>query len=124
MFRQCCVQLESAQREVPYHPWIDLLPFLRMRDNLLCAGDTFDEMELCGDLVGMFSELRGDVNMIVWGDPWNVDEWEVTETFVKNWGWTIEGCWELFESTNRWRQRRAEAALCFHRLGPTSNLRL
>ena len=88
------------QRQVPHHPWIDLIPLTRMRENLLYAQGEFDDMELCGDLIGMFSDSSGTASMMVWGEPWNPYDWEVTETFIKHWGWTIEGCWELFESTN------------------------
>ncbi len=103
----------KLQRRVPHHPWIDLLPFPRMRDNLLLAGLTFDDMELCGDLVGMFSTPRGNGNagLVVWGSAWSPNEWEITSEFLKRWSWTVEGCWELSESTNRWRARRGDMPL-------------
>jgi hypothetical protein len=104
------------QREIPHHPWIDLLPIPGMRDNLLLAGDSFDEMDLCGDLIGLFSESKGRSGMIIWKDPWDTDGWEITDDFLKNWGWTIEGCWELFDSTNRWRAHRAERPLLYKRI--------
>jgi hypothetical protein len=80
----------TIQCQVPHHPWIDLLLIPRMRENLLRASDKFDDMELCGDLVGMFSDSSGTESMIVWGESWKACDWEVTETFVKRWGWTIE----------------------------------
>ncbi|KAF4631344.1 hypothetical protein G7Y89_g6790 [Cudoniella acicularis] len=103
----------DLQISVPHHPWIDCLPVPRMRQNLIRAGDTFDVMELCGDLVGLFSTGTGRTGIIVWGEPWDAAGWEVTKGFLKNWGGSIEGCWEIFESTNRWRARRGEIALCF-----------
>jgi hypothetical protein len=84
-----------------------------MRNNILRAGDSFDDMALCGDLVGLFSVSSGDAGMVVWGQPWLQSEWEVTEEFLKRWAWVVEGCWELRESTNRWRIRRGEKALRF-----------
>ena len=101
------------QTQVPHHPWIDCLPVAQMRENLIRAGDTFDVMDLCGDLIGLFSTGTGRTGMVVWGEPWDVAGWEVTEEFLVRWGWTIKGCWDLFESTNRWRVRRGEKALCF-----------
>jgi hypothetical protein len=73
----------ALQCYVPHHPWIDLLPAPRMRDNILCAGDDFNEMALCGDLVGLFSESSGQAGMVVWGQPWMQCEWEVTEDFFE-----------------------------------------
>jgi hypothetical protein len=39
------------QRTILHHPWFDLFPIPGMRDNILRAGDSFDEDELCVDLV-------------------------------------------------------------------------
>jgi len=106
----------QLQRQVQHHPWIDLLPVPEMRDNLLRAGDTFDDMELCGDLVGFFSHPTGRTGMIIWGEPWEISGWEVTEEFLMQWGWTIRGCESIVESTNRWRAKRGEEPLDFSRL--------
>ena len=105
------LQPTRLQRQIPHHPWIDILPSPVMRDNLLLAGDSYDEMELCADLVGFFSESKGRTGMIVWGEPWDAAGWEVTESFVKHWFWTIRGCEQLLRSTNYWRQRRGEGPL-------------
>jgi hypothetical protein len=107
----------KLQYEIPHHPWLDLIPIPGMRDNLIRAGDSYDDMELCGDLVGCFSESSNREGMIVWGDPWDPSGWEVTESFLRHWGWTIRGCSELLASTNRWRQRRGEKSLNFLRVG-------
>jgi hypothetical protein len=106
----------GLQNEVAHHPWIDFLPVPRMRHNLIQRGDTFDDMKLCGDLVGLFSAGTGSAGLIVWGESWDVAGWEVTEEFLKNWGWTIKECWELFESTNWWRAQRGERLLSFEGL--------
>lgn len=106
----------ELQCQIPHHPWIDLLPIPRMRDNLLQAGDSYDDIELCGDLVGFFNSPTARTGMVIWGDPWDVDGWEVTEQYLERWGRTVEGCGKLFESTNRWRERRGERPLRFDRL--------
>ena len=105
------LQPTELQRKVPHHPWIDLLPSPVMRDNLLLAGDTYEVMELCADLVGFFSADKGRTGMIVWGEPWDIAGWEVTESFVRHWGWTIQGCEHLLQSTNYWREQRGERPL-------------
>ncbi|KAF7919350.1 uncharacterized protein EAE97_011682 [Botrytis byssoidea] len=106
----------DLQTQIPHHPWIDCLPVPQMRQNLIRAGNTYDVMDLCGDLVGLFSAGTGRTGMVIWGEPWDVAGWEVTEGFLERWGWTIKGCWDLFESTNRWRAERGQMALQFDKI--------
>ncbi|KAF7893625.1 uncharacterized protein EAF02_001163 [Botrytis sinoallii] len=106
----------DLQTRIPHHPWIDCLPVPQMRQNLIRAGNTYDVMDLCGDLVGLFSAGTGRTGMVIWGEPWDVASWEVTEGFLERWGWTIKGCWDLFESTNRWRAERGQMALQFDKV--------
>ncbi|TVY30071.1 hypothetical protein LHYA1_G002567 [Lachnellula hyalina] len=105
----------KLQRKIPHHPWIDLFPIPGMRDNLLRAEDAYDDMELCGDLIGFFSGSKDRTAMVVWGDPWDSHSWEVTESFLSHWAWTIKGCLQLLESTNHWRKQRGERPLSFER---------
>lgn len=100
----------ALQKRTPHHPWLDLIPFPRMRENLILAGDAWDD-ELCGDMIGFFHEPSGRGGVIVWGEPWDPRGWEATEEFVQYWGWAIEGCCEIVESTNYWRARRGERPL-------------
>lgn len=51
--------------------------------------------------------------LIVWGDPWDVFNWEVTPGFIKKWGWTLEGCEDLIQASNFWRASRDEEPLSF-----------
>ncbi|KAH8597332.1 hypothetical protein B0O99DRAFT_593069 [Bisporella sp. PMI_857] len=60
------------QRTTAHHPWLDLLPVPRMRDNLIRAGNDFDDMPLCGDLTGFLHPGTGSTALIVWRDPWDV----------------------------------------------------
>lgn len=46
------------------------------------------------------SEQRG---LLVWNDPWDVNGWKLTDGFVKRWGFLVEGCHEIYRSTNQWR---------------------
>jgi hypothetical protein len=112
---QCPSSLRPTwlQKTVEHHPWIDLWPIPQMRDNLLLAGDSYDEDKLCNDLVE-FGDIPGEKSgLIVWSEPDDPRAWEVSETFLSNWAWTISGCKELFESTNYWRRHRGEEELAF-----------
>jgi hypothetical protein len=110
------LQPTKLQWQKCHHPWIDTIPIPSMRDNLLLAGDSYDDVKLCADLVGIHGESTDRNGMIVWGDPWDPASWEVTESFAKYWGWTIRGCEPLFKSTNYWREQRGEEVLSFERL--------
>jgi hypothetical protein len=106
------LQPTALQVSTLHHPWIDLLPVPEMRDNLFRRGmDSFDEDELCHALKGNLPEHNPGV--LVWRDPWDPSGWEVTERFVRDWGWVVVGCWDLLKSTNKWRAKRGERQL-FH----------
>ncbi|KAF4633450.1 hypothetical protein G7Y89_g4668 [Cudoniella acicularis] len=49
--------------------------------------------------------------LIVWGESWDPDAWEVTPGFAFKWNWTLYGCEDLIASTNRWRAKRGEEPL-------------
>ncbi|KAK9364543.1 hypothetical protein V1509DRAFT_636029 [Lipomyces kononenkoae] len=101
------------QRTIPHHPWLDFFPMPTMRDNLLLADGSFDEDQLCHDLLKV-PDVSGEMTgLIVWGEPWDPYGWEVTEGFAKKWGWIIKGCREILDSTNYWRGLRGEEELVF-----------
>ncbi|KAJ6134107.1 hypothetical protein N7523_000429 [Penicillium sp. IBT 18751x] len=110
------------QCTIPHHPWLDLIPFPRMRDNLILAQDLIDDDQLCRDMCGqrpLPSSSKtlnrgsgiGETGVLVWRNPWDPSGWEVTETFIKLWGWAIQDCWDLFHSTDAWRVHRGEKPL-------------
>ncbi|KAL5332902.1 hypothetical protein BJX70DRAFT_392597 [Aspergillus crustosus] len=130
--------------------WINLLPFPRMRENMITREKEFDHAEFVGDIIGtragvdtrrLFSrpptaiastgagavggsnggvtqmviiqgdddEITSDRNgLILWDEPHRVESWEATPGFLRKWMWTLEGCEELIESSNRWRRVRGE----------------
>lgn len=99
------------QRSVPHHPWIDLFPLPRMRDNFLrtaqARAGTVDEDAMCRDIVDVGAGNGIEhAALVVWGNPWDPGAWEATEVFLRKWGWLLEGCTELLEGTNRWRRER------------------
>ncbi|KAL7811206.1 hypothetical protein V8C44DRAFT_102538 [Trichoderma aethiopicum] len=104
----------ALQKSTAHHPWIDILPFPQMRDNLLRleAGSStaaqkhqYDADSLCNWMVGLDASQK-ESGLILWGEPWDVAAWEVTADFLREWGWTVEGCLDLFRSTNHWRRKR------------------
>lgn len=89
------------QREIPHHPYIDVLPFRGLRDNLLVALDcgALDEPELCADIG---RHLR------VWGRlPQLAMSYEWAPEFVEKWAWVLDG--EALSISNFWRAQRGDA---------------
>jgi hypothetical protein len=103
----------TMQRDIPHHPWLDCFPFPRMRENLIRADGKFDDCDLCGDIMDPGID---DAGMLVWGDPWLPQNWEVSESFLRKWFWVVRGCGELLYSTNQWRMKRGVKRLDFNML--------
>jgi hypothetical protein len=101
------------QRSVEHHPWLDLFPLPRMRDNLLHAIEKLkicDEDDLCHDLC-QYGDPAEKAMIVVWGDASDPKSWELSVSLWKKWGWLMCGCTELFDATNYWREKRNEARL-------------
>lgn len=101
------------QSDVPHHPWLDCFPFPRLRENLIEATGSFNDCDLCGDIMDPGLD---DAGMLVWGDPWLPQNWEVSEQFLRKWHWVVQGTPELLKSTNYWRMRRGMKRVDFKRL--------
>lgn len=94
-----------------HHPWLDLFPIPRMRDNLLMATSvlsTDEEQRLFDDVMESGGGKNEWAGLLVWGEPWDPQSWEVSIPFIQRWAWLIRGCPEIIMSTNRWRRRRGE----------------
>lgn len=103
----------QLQESSLHHPWLDLFPFPRMRDNIFRCLQHIDEDELCKDLVD-FCEADGEKPMLlVWGEASNPWSWEMTPAFLSKWGFLVRECTELVEATNYWRERRGDETLVF-----------
>jgi len=108
------LQPTKLQFQVDHHPWIDMLPFPAMRDNMLRVYDKWaGEDDLCADVVGYCTTVGSRTGLIVWGEPWDPGSWEVTEDFLEHWAWLLLGCWELMQATNHFRKLRGEEPLNF-----------
>jgi hypothetical protein len=108
------LQPTRIQCQIPHHPSLDLLPDPQMRDNLIRASGAYDEDALCADLIGLSTYTTGRSGLIIWGEPWDLCGWEVTEPFWKHWQWALNGCDELLRATNHWRNKRGEPSLHFN----------
>ncbi|KAL3481475.1 hypothetical protein BJX99DRAFT_148477 [Aspergillus californicus] len=106
----------ALQRASPHHPWLDIFPFPRMRDRLIRAGDHLDDDELCHDLTAFWDTRRSNATLLVWGAPWDPQNWEATEGFLTKWGFFLLDSPELFSSTNKWRIQRGEKPLSRKRI--------
>ncbi|KAL2064065.1 hypothetical protein VTL71DRAFT_4559 [Oculimacula yallundae] len=126
-----------VQASIAHSSWMNMFPFPAIRDNLIKAEKDFDHEELCFDLFGemisswtldarpALQEVRGwdDDNegeftarrkgLILWGEPWDKNAWEVTPGFIQKWAWLLRNCDELIDSTNRWRSMRDENPLAY-----------
>lgn len=101
----------SMQLTTKHHPWLDLFPFPRMRDNLLVAASWLspeDEQRLFDDVMESGGGKNEWAGLLVWGEPWDPQSWEVSVPFLQRWTWLVKGCPEIITSTNRWRRRRGE----------------
>lgn len=102
----------QLQKTLSHHPWLDFFPLPKMRDNLIRAGETFDDEQLCLDLMGFWDMTSAtSCSLLVWGEPADPRSWEVTEDFLRKWPWVVRGCPELMQSTNYWRSQRGETML-------------
>jgi hypothetical protein len=103
----------ELQKMIPHHPWLDLFPIPRFRDNLIRACETVDEYELCGDLADVREYCGEKPSLIIWGDPLDPWAWEATVSFLRKWGWLLRGCPQILDATNYWRGVRGEPTLSF-----------
>lgn len=104
----------AKQLITPHDPWIDMVPFPAMRDNLIALGDGVDEDDFCEDALGGLYEGYDEIEargLVVWGEPWAQDAWEVSEGFARKWARLLVGCDELVEATQRYRLARGEERL-------------
>ena len=104
----------SLQRSRTPPFWVNALPFPKLRDNLILMADRYDSHELLLDLGLRVYEGFNDTErcgFLVWGDPWLATSWEVSEGFVRRWGFLLKGCREVVGSADRWRLLRGEERL-------------
>ncbi|KAH8754294.1 hypothetical protein F5883DRAFT_573447 [Diaporthe sp. PMI_573] len=105
----------ALQISVRHHPWIDLIPFPSMRDNILreVEAGLLDQKALGIDVLDVQDNGCNAATLIVWGDAWDPQGWEASVPFLQKWGGLVQGCPVLLEATNSWRQKRGETKIAF-----------
>lgn len=101
----------ALQKQIVHHPWIDPFPVPSVRDLLLRMDGHYDDFELCKDLFEQCDPKTGKPGLIIWSDPWDAHGFELSDHFVKKWGWMFKECADICQSTNYWRARRGEKPL-------------
>lgn len=109
------LQPTALQQTVTHHSWLDLFPIPQMRDNILRginAGE-YDEDVLCDALCCDLLKFDDTTNaaLVVWGESWDAAGWEFGAEFFMRWGVLLQGCAEVLETTNYWRQKRGARRL-------------
>ena len=129
------------QQAHPHPVWINLIPFPRIRENLIRCQGSFDHWEFLQDLIGELmganqfqrretlpltisvsdpathdsdTVTKGRKGLIVWGEPHEMESWEATPGFFAKWAWAVKGCDALLENSNRWRLTRGEDPICIY----------
>ncbi|KAL5330782.1 hypothetical protein ACEPPN_000305 [Leptodophora sp. 'Broadleaf-Isolate-01'] len=113
----------TLQQTVPHADWIDLFPSPQGRDRLIRAVGTFDEDDLWTDCIGGLYEGFPDDEItrrgiVAWSPPWDITGWEMSEGFLRKWGWLFNGLPGALEATNRWRMERSEEPLVYDECTP------
>ncbi|KAK7946974.1 uncharacterized protein PG986_011295 [Apiospora aurea] len=99
----------TLQQTVPHGDWVDVFPCPAARDRVIRAAGTFDEDELWADCIGGLYEGFPDDEVerrgvVAWSPPWDVSGWEMSEGFVRKWGWLFVAGGTgpgMLEATNR-----------------------
>ncbi|CAH0022278.1 unnamed protein product [Clonostachys rhizophaga] len=106
----------SLQLCVVYYPRIAIVPCATMRNNLILFSGAYDMEALATDLHGGLFERFRDADMsgvMIWGELWRSASWEVTDGFARKWGFLLEGCPDIQDATNQWRESRGEEPICW-----------
>lgn len=82
-----------------------------MRNNALSSGQRFSPVDFARDAVGEDILQTGEPVLISWTDPWDPAGWEMTEAFLRRWGFLVKECHEMFVASNYWRAMRGEGPL-------------
>ncbi|KAH6886831.1 hypothetical protein B0T10DRAFT_515671 [Thelonectria olida] len=106
----------AVQKKIMHHPWLDVFPFPRFRDNVIqaVAANVMDDDDLCADIAEMNYDGTERPSLIIWGEPCSPSGWEASVSFIRKWGWLLQDCPEVLEATNRWRECRGEKRLHWH----------
>lgn len=106
----------EAQRTIPHHPLIDILPWASVRTKLTyvfampphlrpcTARDPLAVLQIAFDLDDLKEGCR-----VVGGNGLGEEDWEIGEAFLKHWWWALDR--HVIENTNRLRALRGAERL-------------
>jgi hypothetical protein len=104
------------QQIVPHSPWVDMLPWISLRDRILSSLTVINEQEFVLDMAdlkiwgstpwGKSAPMISDIVILSFVDPIG---WEVTAEFANKWWFLIDD--SVLQGTNFWRSQRGEQAL-------------
>lgn len=106
------LQPTTLQLQVFHHPWLDIFPVPSLRDALLRRIGQYDEDEICEDLFNECEGNEGRVGLLVWGEPWDSQAYEISEAVLRKWKWIVSDCPHIVLSSNYWRAKRGDGLLC------------
>ena len=99
----------ALQQTVTHHSWLNLVPISRMRDEIPrgIESGAYDGDALCDTLCCDLPKFDTDTSaaLVVWGELWDAMGWEFSTEFFTRWGMFSQGCTEVLETTNYWRQK-------------------
>ncbi|KAF4335102.1 hypothetical protein FBEOM_11026 [Fusarium beomiforme] len=94
-----------------HHPFIDVIPFRDVRDNIIDKMSDTDEDEFFHDSLNHLTCWGGIKNAHT-GTPWDSRSWEATEEFILKWSDIVGGDeGELARNSRWWRSLRGERAV-------------
>ncbi|KAK7404199.1 hypothetical protein QQX98_010041 [Neonectria punicea] len=109
-FRALKYDLRPTRKQIitNHHPFLDVIPFNEVRDNLISSADEIDEDEFFHDSLNHLT-CWGSVKGAHTGSPWDSRSWEASEEFLQKW-WLIVGGedGELTRQSRWWRSLRGE----------------
>ncbi|RGP80638.1 hypothetical protein FLONG3_1242 [Fusarium longipes] len=98
----------KTQIAVEHHPFIDVIPFKEIRDNIIKYMKPMHEDEFFHDSLNHLT-CWGGVNGAHTGTPWDARSWEATEEFLQKWSDIVGGEeGELARNSRWWRSLRGE----------------
>ncbi|KAF5026629.1 hypothetical protein F66182_1255 [Fusarium sp. NRRL 66182] len=93
---------------VEHHPFLDVIPFRDIRDNIIKHMNVMDEDEFFHDSLNHLT-CWGSVAGAHTGSPWDCRSWEATDEFLQKWSHIVGGEeGELAKNSRWWKSLRGE----------------
>ncbi|KAH7170492.1 hypothetical protein EDB81DRAFT_941392 [Dactylonectria macrodidyma] len=109
-FRGLHFDLRPTRKQIimNHHPFLDVIPFTDIRDNLIEYADVIDEDEFFHDSLNHLT-CWGSVKGAHTGSPWDGRSWEASEIFLQRWALIVGGeDGELTRQSRWWRSLRGD----------------